>query len=80
MNVVVTPTPPVPPTIDELRATRDRYLRRIPAQDERVALADRAVQDAERALAAAAAELTAAMAARKTLDTYIADLTAQIGA
>lgn len=79
-SITETKGPPPKPTRDELVTARARYEARIPAQELRVIAADRAVLRANAVLDAAKAEQSEATAARERLATYIADLTAQIGA
>jgi len=80
MTIKETPGKPPEPTREEMIFFRDRYDSRIPGQDARVAVAVRAAKKAKEAFDAAKAELVAAEEARARLDTYIADLTAKIGA
>ena len=80
MTIKETPGKPPEPTREEMIFSRDRYESRIPALDMRVAVAVRAVKKTKEAFDAANAELAAAEEARARLDSYIANLTAKIGA
>ena len=71
---------PPEPTREEMIFSRDRYESRIPAQDMRIAVSERTVSKTQAAFDAANIELAEALNARARLDSYIADLTAKIGA
>ena len=80
MTIKETPGKPPEPTREDMIFARDRYESRIPAQDMRVTVAERAQAKAREALEKADEEVIAARDARARLMNYIADLTAKIGA
>ena len=80
MTIKETPGKPPEPTREEMIFARDRYESRIPAQDFRIAKAKAALSKAEKDMAIIRKEFDEAIEARERLNTYIADLTAKIGA